>query len=120
MTACPAFEERLLDYRELAPLDRHGVDEHLAGCAACREYLRTLEDVDAAFASQLRGMRLDPHRLDDVRERIASDLPVGRVTKLPEWLDFAAACAVGVFGYTLLTQTGLLAYFISTLASPAN
>ena len=120
MTACHAFEDRLLDYGELAPPERQTVDAHVAGCAGCREYLQTLAEVDAAFSSQLRGIALDPQRLAGIRERIALDIPVGRVTKLPEWLDFAAACAVGVFGYGLLTQTGLLAYLISALSSAAN
>ena len=119
MTACPAFEDRLLDYRDLAPLDRRTVDAHLAGCTDCRDYLQILTDVDAAFSAQLRGTTLAPRQLADVRERIASDRPVGRVTRLPEWLDFAAACAVCAFGYGLAWQSGLIAYLISTLsASP--
>ena len=117
MIACPAFEDRLLEYRELAPLDRQDVNEHLAGCTACREYLDTLEDVDATFSSQLRGMRLGAHRLDGIRERISSDIPVGRVTTLPEWLDFAAAGAICAFGYTFAWQTGVFAYVVMALFS---
>ena len=117
MTACPAFEDRLLDHRDLAPFDRQAVDEHLAGCTGCRDYLQTLAEVDAAFSSQLRAMTLAPRQLADVRERIASDIPVSRVTGLPEWLDFAAACAVFAFGYGLAWQSGLIAYLVSTLSS---
>ena len=120
MSACPAFEDRLLDYAELAPLERQAVDAHLAGCARCRDYQQALGDVDAMFSSQLRDVTLDARHLAGVRERVAKDIPVGRVTKLPEWLDFAAACAVGVFGYALLTQTGLLTYLMYALSSPAN
>ena len=120
MTACPLFEEQLLDYSELASLERQAVDAHLAGCAGCREYLRMLGEIDVALSTELGAVRLDPHRLADVRERIAAAVPVSRVSKLPEWLDFAAACAICVFGYTLATQTGLLAYVIYALSSPVD
>lgn len=120
MTACPAFEDRLLDYRDLAPLDRQAVDAHLAGCPDCRDYVQMLSEVDAAFSSQVRATRLAPRRLAEVRERIASDIPVGRVTRLPEWLDFAAACAVCAFGYGLVWQSGLIAYLVYTLSTSPN
>ena len=120
MTACSAFEDRLLDYRDLAPSDRQTVDAHLAGCTDCRDYLQMLSEVDAAFSSGLRETTLAPQRLAALRELIASDIPVGRVTKLPEWLDFAAACAVCAFGYGLARQSGLIAYLISILSSSPN
>lgn len=120
MTACPAFEDRLLDYHDLAPSDRETVDAHLAGCTDCRDYLQMLSEVDAAFSSRLGETRLASRQLAEVRERIASHIPVGRVTKLPEWLDFAAACAVCAFGYGLAWQSGLIAYLVATLSSSPN
>ena len=120
MSACPAFEDRLLDYRDLAPPDRQAVDAHLAGCPDCREYAQMLSEVDAAFSSQLRATTIAPRRLGEVRERIASDPPVSRVTILPEWLDFAAACAVCAYGYGLAWQSGLIAYLVSILSSSPN
>jgi anti-sigma factor RsiW len=120
VTACSAFEDRLLDYRDLAALDRQAVDAHLAGCPDCRDYLQMLSVVDAAFSSQLRETTLAPRQLTEIRERIASDIPVGRVTTLPEWLDFAAACAVCAFGYGLAWQSGLIAYLVSTLPASPN
>ena len=70
---------------------------------------------DSAMSTWIGAVRLDPHCLADVRQRIAAAEPVSRISKLPEWLDFAATCAICVFGYTLATQTGLLAYVIDAL-----
>jgi anti-sigma factor RsiW len=120
MNACRAFEDRLLDYGELPPADRLPVDAHLSGCLACREYVRMLAEVDAALSASQHVTRLEGWRLPDVRQLIAADTPVAAVSKLPEWLDFAAACAVFVFGYGLAWQTGLIAYLASTLSSSAN
>ena len=120
MSACPAFEDRLLDYDDLPSTDRSTVDAHLTDCPGCREYLQLLSEVDASLSASLREARLESQRLVDVRQLIAAETPVAAVSRLPEWLDFVAACAVFAFGYGLAWQTGLIAYLVSTLSSSPN
>ena len=59
MSACPAVEDRLLDYDELPSTDRSAVDAHLTDCPGCREYLQLLGEVDAARSASLRKARLE-------------------------------------------------------------
>jgi anti-sigma factor RsiW len=120
MSACPAFEDRLLEYDELPSTDRITVDAHLTICPGCREYLQLLGEVDAALFASLRDARFAGQRFVDMRQLVAADTPVAAVSRLPECLDFVATCAVFAFGYGLAWQTGLIAYLVSTLSSSPN
>jgi anti-sigma factor RsiW len=118
MNACPDFEDRLLDYADLTGSDRLDVDAHLAACPACREYLSALREIDAALTSRVAGIRLDPQQYRNVAQ-LTRAIPVARLSRLPEWLDFVAACAVCAFGYGMLWQSGIVAYLADVLlASP--
>ena len=118
--ACPAFEDRILEYADLAPLDRVAVDEHLHGCAPCRDYLQLLQSIDMAMADQLRAVRFDAGHVADVRQLITGAMPVTRVSRMPEWLDLVAAGAVVAFVYGLVWQTGLVAYLADAMRLTLN
>ena len=120
MTPCVAFEDRLIDYGDLRPGDGAVVDEHVAGCPACREYLATLKEIDTKLTADVRAIQLNPERYAEVRRQTESVRPVVRSSRLPEWLDFVAACAVCAFGYGLAWHSGVIAYLISTLSSSPN
>jgi hypothetical protein len=79
-----------------------------------------LDEVDAALFALLRDARFKGQRFVDMRQLVAADTPVAAVSRLPECLDFVAACAVFAFGYGLAWQTGLIAYLVSTLSSSPN
>ena len=116
MKVCQDFEDRLLDYADLRGSERLDVDAHLAACPACREYLSTLREMDAALTSHVAGIRLDPQQYRSVARR-ARAIPVARISRLPEWLDFVALCAVCAFGCGVLWQSGIAAYLVAALFS---
>lgn len=113
MKACATFEDRIIDYAELPADERRIVDEHLNGCAPCREYLILLREIDATLAAEVRGIHLDPQRVTGVRQTAAE--PIARVSRLPEWLDFVAAGAVLAFAGGLAWQAGLIALLVNAL-----
>ena len=117
MTPCAAFEDRLIDYVDLAAADRAVVDDHVAGCSACRQFLATLQEIDTQLTADVRAIRLNPDRYAEVRRQVETTMPVARASHLPEWLDFVAAVAVCAFGYTLAWQTGIFAYVVMALFS---
>ena len=112
MKACAAFEDRLIDYRDLSPDERAAVDAHLSGCGSCREYLTLLQEIDATLTAHVRDIRLDPQRYSDIRQIVTTAPPIAHVTRLPEWLDFVAAAAVCAFAYGLAWQTGVFDYLV--------
>ena len=116
MTPCPTFEERLLEHGELPSAERTAVDEHVAACGACREYLALLREVDAALTAEMRSINIDPQRYDVVKRIAMSAPPVARASRLTEWMDFVAAAAVCTVGYVVAWQTGLFAYAAMALS----
>lgn len=114
MTPCGTFEDRLIDYADLSPIERTEVDNHVNGCAACRGYLALLRELDATLGAEVRGVHLDPQRVADVRKLTGGE-PIARITRLPEWLDFVAASAVLAFAGGFAWQTGLFALLVSAL-----
>jgi len=116
MKACAAFEDRLLDYDELVAEKRADVDTHLQGCSSCREYLSLLREIDATLAGQVRAVHLHPQRVAAIRQSVARAEPIGRLSRLPEWLDFVAAGAVLAFAGGLAWQAGVFAAVVSALS----
>ena len=116
MKACAAFEDRLIDYDELVADERAVVDTHLQGCPSCREYLSILREIDATLAVQVRAVQLNPQRVAEIRESVAHAEPIGRISRLPEWLDFVAAGAVLAFAGGLAWQASLFAAVVSALS----
>lgn len=92
--ACAELESRLLEYRELAPEERAKVDAHLAGCAACREFLEALESVDGALEAQFAGCRVSAGFGEAVRDRVRRQAAPRRPSFVPEILDLVGWGAV--------------------------
>lgn len=116
MKACAAFEDRLIDCDELVAEEKAVVETHLQGCPACREYLSLLREMDAALSVQVRAVHLNPQRVAEIRQSVAHAEPIGRISRLPEWLDFVAAGAVLAFAGGLAWQAGLFAAVVSALS----
>jgi predicted anti-sigma-YlaC factor YlaD len=79
---CAPFEDLLVDYAELSTEDRCAVDEHLAGCAGCREYVDTLAHLETGLSRMYAGTQASPA----FRRDLLSSLE--RPSLLPEILDF--------------------------------
>jgi anti-sigma factor RsiW len=115
MTACAAFEDRLLDHAELSPEERVDVDEHLKGCATCREYLDLLQEIDATLTAEVHRVRLNPQHVANVRRLKTAAAPIGPVSPMPEWLDLVAAGALFVFAGGMAWQAGLFVYVFAAV-----
>ena len=116
MKACAAFEDRLIDYDELMSEERADVDTHLQGCSSCGEYLSLLREIDATLSEQVRAVHLNPQRVAAIRESVAHAEPIGRISRLPEWLDFVAAGALLTVAGGLVWQADLFAAIVSALS----
>ncbi len=75
---CEEFEDRLIDYAELAGRDRAEVDVHLAACPACRDYFEILNELDSKLVRQYSGVESSLRMEEQVRRAIAS--PRARLT----------------------------------------
>jgi len=69
---CEIIENRILDYQEdqLSAAQRAEVETHLAGCPACREFARRLQQLDATLAARVRIPALSAGFDLRLRERI--------------------------------------------------
>ena len=95
---CARWEERLaLAVEGDAPLP----EEHLAGCASCREFLAALEQSQAAVKA-LGGEPVDAAALDAVRGRVMAQV-AGERPSFGWWRVWvpAAACAAAMAAFML-------------------
>jgi anti-sigma factor RsiW len=92
--ACAEFEERLLEYAELANGERARVDAHAAQCASCREFLEALRTVDFQLTAQLAGLEVTPAFAPAVRSRVRRESAAARPSLVPELLDFVGWGAI--------------------------
>lgn len=53
---CAAFEDLLQGYDELNAGDRRRADSHLSVCADCRDYRKTLADLDRELIALYEGL----------------------------------------------------------------
>ena len=69
---CEEIENRILDYQEnqLSAAQRAEVEIHLAGCPACREFARQLQQLDAALSARIKIPALSANFDRRLRERI--------------------------------------------------
>src|SRR5690349_17672202 len=97
---CAEFEDRLLDYAELAGDARSRVDAHVSACADCREFLEALCTVDAGLTAQFRGSpSVSAAFASAVRQRVRQKTPLARPSLVPELLDLVGwGAAVGLLG----------------------
>ena len=95
---CPSTETRLLAYLDgdLSPDLRNEVEEHLAGCAKCRELFDTAGETAGALRE---APMLEPP--DIGWSRLTERMAAGKAP----WLKFAAAAAILV----VLAGIGILA-----------
>ena len=78
--ACVEFEDLIPDYleKQLPPEAQSRIAAHLAQCAACREFARQLEQLDAALARGVKAPALPP----DFRARLRQ-----RIQTIPVWSE---------------------------------
>jgi hypothetical protein len=81
MTPCALFEDRLLDYATLSAADRRTVDDHMLGCAGCREFLAALARAD----SELEHVFGSPAAPPALARKVLGQ--VRRPSAIPEILD---------------------------------
>ncbi len=75
----------------LDPRDRGPLDEHLAGCAACRDLLADLREI-RSLAATLEPIEPPARAWHDVRRRIAAeDQPLGPRVEWLGWWSFGRA-----------------------------
>jgi anti-sigma factor RsiW len=106
--ACAEFEERLLEYAELANGERACVDAHTARCSSCLEFLEALRTVDFQLAAQLAGLEVTPAFAPAVRRRVRHEGAAARPSLVPELLDFVGWGAI-------VTLVGLVAWWLMPL-----
>ena len=106
--ACAEFEDLLLDYAELSDAERVRADGHVAGCAACREFLEVLLVVDTNLTAQYGHRVLDATFDHALKQRIRHEIPTPRPSLVPELLDF-----IGWAG--ILALVALIALWIGPL-----
>jgi anti-sigma factor RsiW len=103
--ACAEFEERLLEYAELANGERARVDAHTAQCASCREFLEALATVDSQLTTQLASLVVTPAFAPAVRRRVRHEGFAARPSLVPELLDLvgwgAIVALLGLLGWWL-------------------
>jgi hypothetical protein len=102
---CAEFEERLLEYAELANGERASVDAHAAQCASCREFLEALRTVDSQLTAQLTGLEVTPAFAPAVRRRVRLEGSAAPPSLVPELLDFVGWGAI-------LALVGLLVWWL--------
>ena len=107
--ACAEFEERLLEYADLANGERARVDAHAAQCAICREFLEALRTVDSQLTAQLARLEVSPAFAPAVRRRVLRESAAARPSLVPELLDFVGWGAI-------VALIGLLAWWLAPLA----
>ena len=107
---CASFEDRLLDYAELSTAEREPVDAHLAGCADCREYLKTVAHLETGLSGLYSGAQVSPTFRHDVLSILE------RPSLLPEVLDFIGWAGIIA---ALVCLASLLPHFQPGLRSVA-
>jgi len=111
--ACAEFEERLLEYAELANGERARVDAHAAHCSTCREFLEALRTVDSQLTAQLAGIEVTPAFAPAVRRRVRYEGSAAPPSAVPELLDFVGWGAI-------VALLGLIAWWLVPLAHISN
>src|SRR5260370_35090720 len=92
--ACAEFEERLLEYADLANGERARVDAHVAHCFSCRGFLEALRTVDSQLTVQLAGYEVTPAFAPAVRRRVRHEGSAARPSLVPGFLDFVGRGAL--------------------------
>ena len=109
-----AFRRTLHEGRIVLVLDGtlNGIDDDNVYRSALRLELQT------ELLLEVRAVHLNPQRVAEIRQSVSHARPIGRISRLPEWLDFVAAGAVLAFAGGLAWQAGLFAAVVSALSLP--
>jgi hypothetical protein len=107
--ACAEFEDRLVDYAELASEERAPVDCHLAACAGCQAFLEALAALDEALFPKFRESAVSPAFRRSVLDRARREDLLRRPSYLPEVLDFVGWAAVLAVAVSLLYELQITA-----------
>jgi len=117
MKHCADYEERLNDYLDnlLAPPERAGVEQHLEGCAGCREALAAMRSLRERTASLPRSVEPARDLWPGIRDsQTWPRRPVpGSILGLPVWMTGwgrlvpAAASIVLVLVIVVVAMIGL-------------
>jgi anti-sigma factor RsiW len=73
LMACPEFEDRIIDWLdgELSAVERQTVENHVAACAACRNFAEELKSLDAVLASAIQRPALPGDFKSKMLRRVA-------------------------------------------------
>ena len=112
MTSCPRPENLYLYLEgELGPYDAAKLEEHLEGCAACRDALAERRVLHEAFTG------LPPFEVpEDFARSVMDSLPEPEVRKagwLAPIIAAVSALSVGLLGFNLFTGTSVLEVLVA-------
>jgi len=112
VTTCPRPENLYLYLEgELGPYDAAKLEEHVEGCAACRDALAERRVLHEAFTG------LPPFEVpDDFARSVMDNLPEPEVRKagwLAPLIAAVSALSIGLLGFNLFTGTSLLEVLVA-------
>ena len=112
MTTCPRPENLYLYLEgELGPYDAAKLEEHIEGCAACRDALAERRVLHEAFTG------LPPFEVpEDFARSVMDSLPEPEVRKagwLAPLIAAVSALSVGLLGFNLFTGTSVLEVLVA-------
>ena len=112
MTSCPRPENLYLYLEgELGPYDAAKLEEHLEGCAACRDALAERRVLHEAFTG------LPPFEVpEDFARSVMDSLPEPEVRKagwLAPLIAAVSALSIGLLGFNLFTGTSVLEVLVA-------
>jgi anti-sigma factor RsiW len=97
---CAEYEDQILDLQhgQLNASARHAVEEHLAGCMACRHFAEDLKALDAALSARFQHAELPAsfkagllRRIDAEAPRLSRELVASRKQALESEYQAASA-----------------------------
>ncbi len=112
MTSCPRPENLYLYLEgELGPYDAAKLEEHIEGCAACRDALAERRVLHEAFTG------LPPFEVpEDFARSVMDSLPEPEVRKagwLAPLIAAVSALSIGLLGFNLFTGTSVLEVLVA-------
>jgi anti-sigma factor RsiW len=84
---CAELADMLLEYAGLSVDERARVDDHVAGCGACRELLQALHAVDGELTAEFAGHEVSADFETAVRRRVGREAALPGPSRVPELLD---------------------------------
>jgi anti-sigma factor RsiW len=105
---CAELADMLLEYAGLSVDERARVDDHVAGCGACRELLQALHAVDGELTPEFAGHEVSADFDIAVRRRVRREAALPGPSRVPELLDslgwIAIVALIGLIVWWALPQ----------------